>query len=134
MRAVAGIGGGTGGAEEGFRRHTADIQAITAEEMAFDECDFSPETGGAGSGHKAGGAAADHDEIVARRGRGVHPIGRMNLGMQAAVVGIPRLQRRGVVHGWEVGAGAAAVRLASAARARRVTNTVTTMVAARPTP
>ena len=127
-RTGAGLGRGAGGADERFRGHAADIQAIAAEQMAFDERDFGAEAGGARGGDEAGGAAADDDEVVTRSGGGVDPIRRVNVGVQAAVVRIPGLQRRGVVH------GRAAVRWARAARARRVTNRVTTRVATRPTP
>ena len=122
--------GGPGRAEQRLRGHTADIEAVAAQQVTLHERNLCPKTRGAGGGHESGGATADHDEVVAAGRCRVYPVRRMNLRLQAAVMFVPGAEGRKIAH-----AGVdASVRRARARRAIRVTRIVTATVAAKPIP
>ena len=77
-------------ANDAFRRHAADVQAIAAHEIALDERDLRAQTGGARGAHQTRGAAADDDQIVFSRRRRIDPARRMTVFDQLLVVRIVR--------------------------------------------
>src|SRR5262249_48783421 len=111
---------------------------VPAQEMFLDQRHLRSQTGCAGSRHQPSRARADHNEIVnGRRGR-VRPIRRVDIGNEALVVRIRRVDQdlRMRAH-TDCGLSPFSlplIFLARALRARRVTNTVTATVASRPTP
>ena len=71
------------GADDALRRHAADVQAVAAHQVAFDQRDPRAQPGGAGGGHQAGGAGADHDQVVAPAGVGFVQSGGCTLATRA---------------------------------------------------
>ncbi len=55
-----------GAADERLAGHTAGPEALAAEAVLLDQGDARPEHPRARGGHEAGGAGADHDEVVRR--------------------------------------------------------------------
>ncbi len=47
------LGGGARGADQGLRRHAADVEAVAAHQVALDQRDAGAEPGRAGRGHQA---------------------------------------------------------------------------------
>src|SRR5207247_10165231 len=70
-------------------RHATDVETVAAHQLALDERDFGAEPGRAGRRHQAGRPGADHHQVVTLGGRRVHPIGRMNIGLEALIVAVP---------------------------------------------
>ena len=83
---IAHGGCGAGGADDGFRGDTTDIEAIAAHEVALDQRDLRAETGCRCGGNESGGACTDDDEVVFAGGRGIDPIGGMDVGDELLVV------------------------------------------------
>ena len=83
---VADIGAGAGGADEGFGGHATDVEAVSAHEVLLDQRDLGPKAGRARRGHQAGRPSPDDHQVVASRGLGVLPIGRVRIRKQPLVV------------------------------------------------
>ena len=77
--------------DDGLGRHAADVEAIAAHEMFLDERDLRTESHRTDGGNQSCCAAADDDKIVARRGRGIFPVRRMDVGDKFLIVRVPRL-------------------------------------------
>ena len=77
-------------AEDALRRDTADIQAVAAQEMLFDQGNFRADTCGDCGGHEAGGSGADHHDVVPTRRLGIDPSGRVNVVEERSVVFVVR--------------------------------------------
>ena len=95
---IAHLGVQAGSADERFRRHAADIQAVAAEQLALDERDLGAQRRRGVRRDQSRRAAADDHQVVARRGLRIAPVAR-------ADVFQPRL-----VHRIAQGAGVAAGR------------------------
>jgi hypothetical protein len=67
--------------------HAAYVEAVAAEEMAFDQRHFGAQPGRADSRDQARRTAADDDKIVSTRRLGILPVGRMDIGDQPLVGG-----------------------------------------------
>src|SRR5436190_2791871 len=136
---LLGIEHGAPGADDGFGGNATHVEAVPAQEMLLDQGHFCPETGCAGSRYQPSSSSADDDEIIARRRGRVLPIRRVDIGDEARIVRIRRVDqdrlRAGAhkVYGFWPGS-LALIFFARALRAKRVTKTVTTTVASRPTP
>ena len=119
------------GPDHRLRGHAADVEAVAAHEMALHERDLGAEARGHQRRDQARGAGADHDEVVAAVGGRVLPVRRMHVRDERGVVGVAGQHFDGMGHEvllhWPVASR-------SARRAMRVTNRVTSAVAARPTP
>jgi hypothetical protein len=86
---------GPGRAQQGLGRHTAHVQAVAPQEVAFDQRDSRAEPRGAGGADQSRRAAADHQQLVGlRRWSGLHPIRWMDVGEQPQVVLVARLDRK----------------------------------------
>ena len=126
------VGDGAGRPDQALRRHAADVEAIAAHQPALDERHARAEPGRARRRDQPRGARPDHDQVVAARGLGIRPVFRVDIGHERLVVGVPWLDGdlarvlAGIAH-------VRGTRSASARRARRVTKTVTAIVATRPT-
>ena len=59
--------------------------------MFLDECDLSAESRRADGGNQSCRAAANDNEVVTRRGRGIFPVRRMNVRNKFLIVRVPRL-------------------------------------------
>ena len=79
------------GADDGFRRHAADVKAIAAHKMFLNERDLRAKASRAHGADQARCAAADDNEVVARGGRGILPVGRVDVGDEFLIVRVPRL-------------------------------------------
>src|SRR5882724_11038218 len=130
---------GAPGADKGLGGHAAHIETVPAQERLLDQGNLRSETCRACRGYQPSGPRADDDKIVAGRRGGILPIGRVNIGNEARVVRIGRREHDRLRVGahnpcglWPV--SLLLIFLASAFFASRVTNTVTAMVASRPTP
>ncbi len=77
-----------------LRRHAADVEAVAAEQMALDQRDLGAEPGRADRAHQAGGAGADHHQVIAVLRRRVAPVRRMDVLDQPPVVLVERLDQR----------------------------------------
>ena len=64
-----------GRANDRFRRHTADVQAIAAEQFALDQRDFRTKCRRGMRGHESGRSGTDDQELVAIERRWIDPIG-----------------------------------------------------------
>ena len=78
------------GADDALRRDTADIEAVTPEEMLFDQGNFRADTCCDRGGHEAGGSGADHHDVVPTRRLGIDPSGRVNVVEERSVVFVVR--------------------------------------------
>ena len=132
-------------ADHGLRRHAADVQAVAAHQVPLDERDPGARLAAPATLTRPGGSGADHDEVVAARGRRVHPVGGVDVRDERFVVRVVRqdVDRLGHWQGSEGPVGPdgrskrpalRARRLRSARRATRVTRIVTIAVAAKPSP
>src|SRR5215510_4359734 len=138
MADFPGIECGARGTNDGFRRNATDDEAVPAQEIFLDQGYLRTETGGPCRRHQPGRPGTNDDQIVAGRRDGVLPIERMATRHEARVVYVRWLDQnslRGRIH---IPSGAGPVSLpviffANAFLASRVTNTVTTTVASRPT-
>jgi hypothetical protein len=116
-------------AEDPLGGDAADVQAIAAHHMSLDERHLRPQGGAGRRRHQTTGAGADHHQVVAILRRRIDVAFRVDVRQVAQVVLVERADHRfGAVHDVDP------VCSASARRARRVTNRVTTIVAASPRP
>ena len=88
---AANLVGGARGGQQRLGRHTADVEAVAAEEVFLDQGDARPQAGGPGGADQARRAGADDDEVVVRRRLGVDPVRRMHVADQLTV---ERVRRR----------------------------------------
>jgi len=95
FRGIANGGDAASDTEQCFGGDAAKIQAVTAQQTAFDERHFGSQPRGSGSRHQPGSTAADDDEVIDCRGLWQWPVGRMHLLQQSSIaVIIGRQQRR----------------------------------------
>ena len=73
------IGPGPCRAYETFRRHTADIQAVAAHEMPFDQRDFRADAGSDHRRHQTRRSRPNHDQIVPPGRLRIDPARRMHV-------------------------------------------------------
>ena len=78
------------GAEHALAGHAADVQAVAAEIVALDQRHLRAQPGRDRRRDQARGSAADHDEVVALRGRGIAPRGRVDVFHEPLVVRVHR--------------------------------------------
>ena len=80
------ISPGTRGPDQGFGGHTADVQAVAAHEVPFDQRDFRAKPCRNRCRYQAGRAGSDHHEVIAADRCWVHPVRRMDIIDQALIV------------------------------------------------
>jgi hypothetical protein len=83
-------GGDAPGADDPFRGHAADVQAIATHQIAFDQGDFRAQSRRARRGDQSGGPGADDDQVVTPRGCRVGPTGRMDVRFELPVMNVGR--------------------------------------------
>ena len=89
-RRIAHLGEEPRASDDGLRRNAPDIEAIAAEEIAFDERHRCAECrGGVGRGSARGSAADDHEIITIGR-RGIGPVGRVDVAEALALIRVIR--------------------------------------------
>ncbi len=79
-----------GGTDEALGGNAPGIEAVTTKEMLFYESHFRSQPGGPGGSHEAGGACADHHQIITAHRLRILPIGWMHVVEQQGVVLIVR--------------------------------------------
>ena len=85
-------------AKERLRRHAAGVQAVAAQPLALDERHAGPKSGGANCRNETGGAAANRDEVINRRGAGITPTVGTYVREKVRVVFVLRKNESGAAH------------------------------------
>ena len=78
-------GGDAGSRDDALGRDTADVQTVSAHEVAFNQGDFGAESGSTRSRHQACCACTNDDEVVAPRWCWILPVYWMNVGFKLLV-------------------------------------------------
>ena len=78
----------TRSANQGLGRNAADVQAAAAHQVTLDQGDLGAQAGCDQRADQTGRASSHHHQVVAPLGRGVHPVGRMDVGDQFLIVRI----------------------------------------------
>jgi hypothetical protein len=76
--------------QECLRRHTANVEAVAAHQLALDQRHFCAKTRRACCGDQTGRAGAENNEVVSGRRFGIDPIRRMHVSDEPRIVGIMR--------------------------------------------
>ncbi len=85
--------------DESLRGDAADIEAVATHQVPLDQRHLGADSRGYRGGHETGRTGADHDEVVASVGRGIVPLGRMDVGGELPVELVVGDQRdRGDTH------------------------------------